>query len=139
MFRNWGAWLGIEPENSQVKGGEQAAAAAAVAAEKDGSRDINKPSAGAGGEQTSCVKEDRLLQQATGLSGESASNFTEHCGQLYPVWRVATRRSRFKVGFDRHFESSGFFLTHYLSENRCSLLNKNVLLTLYWSNGAPPF
>lgn len=82
MFRNWGAWLGIEQENGRVKGGEQAAAAAA---EKDGSRDINKPSAGAGGEQTSSAKEDQLLQQAKGLSGESVSNFTEHCGQLHPV------------------------------------------------------
>lgn len=107
MFGNWGAWLGIEQENGHVKGGEQPAAAAA--AEKDGSRDINKPSAGAGGEQTSSVKEDQLVQQARGLSGESLSNFTEHCGQLYPVWGVETRRSRFKVGFDRHFESSGFF------------------------------
>lgn len=80
MFRNWGAWLGIEQEDGQVKGGEQAAA------EKDGSRDVNKPSAGAGGEQTSSVKEDQLLQPAKGLSGESVSNWTQHCGRLHPVW-----------------------------------------------------
>lgn len=125
MFRNWGAWLGIEQETGQVKEGEQAAA------EEDGSRDINKPSAGAGDEQTSSVKEDQLLQQARGLSGESVSNFTEHRGQLYPVWWVATRPSRSKVGFDCHFESSGFFLTHYLSENRCSH-NSFHINTIYY-------
>lgn len=117
MFRNWGAWLGIDQENDRVKGGEQAAAAA----ENDGSRDINKPSAGSGGEQTGSVREDQLVQQAGGLSGECASNFTETCGQLYPVWGVTSNRA------------ASFFLTHYLSENRCSLLTKNVLLTLNWS------
>lgn len=65
-----------------MKGGEQAAAAA----EKDGSRDINKPSAGAGGERSSSAKEDQLLQQARGLSGESVSKSAEHRGRLHPVW-----------------------------------------------------
>lgn len=95
-----------------MKGGEQAAAAAA---EKDGSRDINKPSAGAGGEQTSSAKEDQLLQQAKGLSGESASNFTEHRGQLYPVWCDATRKVGSRLDSTVTSNRADFFLTHYLS------------------------
>lgn len=64
MFKNWGAWLGIELENGQAKEGEESAAK-----EKGGNGDINKPSAGAGGEQITSVQEDQLLQQAKGLSG----------------------------------------------------------------------
>lgn len=69
MFKNWGAWLGIELENGQAKEGEESAEK-----EKGGNGDINKPSAGAGGEQITSVQEDQLLQQAKGLSGESVSN-----------------------------------------------------------------
>lgn len=66
MFRNWEAWLGRGPENGQDKGGEESAME-----DKGGNRDINKPSAGAGGEQITSVQEDPLLEQAKGLSGES--------------------------------------------------------------------
>lgn len=66
MFGNWEAWLGRGPENGRVKEGEESAAE-----EKGGNRDINKPSAGPGGEQITSVQDDPLLQQAKGLSGES--------------------------------------------------------------------
>lgn len=66
MFRNWEAWLGVGPENGQVKGGEES-----TAEEKGGNRDINNPSAGAGGEQITPVQGDPLLQQAKGISGET--------------------------------------------------------------------
>lgn len=69
MFKNFGAWLGIEPENGQVKAGE-----GSDVEEKGGNSDINKPNAGAGGEQIPSVQEDQLLQQAKGLSGESVSS-----------------------------------------------------------------
>lgn len=70
MFRNWEAWLGRRAENGQVEGGEECAAE-----EKGGNRDINKHSAGAGGEQITPVQDDPLLQQTKGLSGESVQKF----------------------------------------------------------------
>lgn len=66
MFRNWGAWLVGGPGNGQVETGEESAIE-----EKGGTGDVNKPSAGAGGEQNTAVQEDPLLQPAKGLSGES--------------------------------------------------------------------
>lgn len=69
MFKNWGAWLGIEPEKGQAKGGEDSAAGG-----KGGNPDVNKPIPGAGGEQITSVQEEQLLQQAKGLGGESVSN-----------------------------------------------------------------
>lgn len=66
MLKNWGAWLGLEPGNGHVKEREEPAVE-----EKSGTRDINKPSADVGDERIASVQEDRLLQQAKGLSGES--------------------------------------------------------------------
>lgn len=66
MFRNLEAWLGREPGNGLDKRVEDSAAE-----EKGGyRRDVNKQSDGAGGERITFVKEDPLLQQAKGLSGE---------------------------------------------------------------------
>ncbi|KAM3619718.1 uncharacterized protein V6R79_012481 [Siganus canaliculatus] len=66
MFKNWGAWLGLENENGQVK---QEGESAGV----NQSREINKQTASAEGEQTSASVEDAqslpLLQKAKGFSG----------------------------------------------------------------------
>ncbi|XP_070688098.1 synapse-associated protein 1-like [Pempheris klunzingeri] len=67
MLSNWGSWLGIENENSQVK---EVKEEPDVNEEEHG---VNKPSAGADIEQTSACEEDaqppQLLQKAKGFSG----------------------------------------------------------------------
>ncbi|XP_035509517.1 synapse-associated protein 1-like [Morone saxatilis] len=69
MFQNWGTWLGIETENGQVKQESESV----VDVDEHQNHDMNKPTAGAGGEQSSAVEDDaqppQLLQTAKSFSG----------------------------------------------------------------------
>lgn len=70
MFKNWGAWLGIENENGRVK---QEGESVVVDVNGDKTQDINRPTA-AESEQTRAAEEDasppHLLQKAKGFSGK---------------------------------------------------------------------
>lgn len=70
MFRNWGAWLGIENENGPVKEEDSSV----VDVNEDENQDINKPTVvTAESEQVNAGKEgdeqSQLLQKAKGFSG----------------------------------------------------------------------
>ncbi|AWP11385.1 putative synapse-associated protein 1 [Scophthalmus maximus] len=73
MFKNWGDWFGTESENGQgkhkVEEEEEEGESVVDISEDNSRREVNKPSAAAGSEETGAVDPHPLLQKAKGFSG----------------------------------------------------------------------
>ncbi|KAF0042636.1 hypothetical protein F2P81_006168 [Scophthalmus maximus] len=73
MFKNWGDWFGTESENGQgkhkVEEEEEEGESVVDVSEDNSRREVNKPSAAAGSEETGAVDPHPLLQKAKGFSG----------------------------------------------------------------------